>query len=278
MNHVFALTRRQLLEARLSLAVGALATSATLGAVHAWFPGPAAVSEASALAISVLSALWTLYFASDSFAGDSASGRLATLSTLPISTRALWASRLGFVALASLAQLVWAIAAGYAGQFAFGDARSLEHFDDALSSYVPWVFALPVLASAAMLASLVVESALAAMIGSLLTLGAVALLLSLSKRALAPSGVDIDGVVEHANSVGLGAACALLALGAFVFARGQRRLGCRQARARATLVALAIGFTSGGVVSAAYLRRELSLDLSQSDILFRHGAASETGR
>ncbi len=278
MNHVFALTRRQLREARLSLAVAALATSATIGAVHAWFPGPAAVSEASALAISVLSALWTLYFASDSFAGDSASGRLATLSTLPISTRALWASRLGFVALASLAQIVWAIAVGYGAQFAFGDVRSLEHFDDALRSYAPWAFALPVLASAAMLASLVVESALAAMVGSLLLLGGFAALLAPLTRVLAVAGVDLRPSVEQAELGAALLALLLLALGAHSFARGQRRLGARRVRVFHAAWPIGAVLLAAGVATAAEHRRRLAVELDDPQARIRRASASSDGR
>ncbi len=277
MNHAIALTRRQLREPRLSLAVAALATSATIGAVHAWFPGPAAVSEASALAISVLSALWTLYFASDSFAGDSASGRLATLSTLPISTRALWASRLGFVALASLAQLVWAIAAGYAGQFAFGDARSLERFDDALRSYAPWAFALPVLASAAMLASLVVESALAAMVGSLVLLGGLAAVLAPLARVLAVAGVDLRPSVGQAELGAALLALLLFALGAHSFAQGQRRLGARRVRAFHAAFPIGAVLLAAGVATAAEHRRRLAVELESPRAKFRSASASVDG-
>lgn len=277
MNHVLALTRRQLREARLSLAVAALATSATIGAVHAWFPGPAAVSEASALAISVLSALWTLYFASDSFASDSASGRLATLSSLPISARALWASRLGFVAFASLAQIVWAIAVGYGAQFAFGDARSLEHFDDALRSYAPWAFALPVLASAAMLASLVVESALAAMVGSLLLQGGFAALLAPLTRVLAVAGVDLRPSVEQAELGAALMALLLLALGAHSFARGQRRLGARRVRVFHAAWPIGAVLLAAGVATAAEHRRRLAVELDSPRARFRSASASVDG-
>lgn len=277
MSHVLALIRRQFLESRMSSIVAALATSATIGAVHAWFPGPAAVSEASALAISVLSALWTLYFASDSFAGDAASGRLATLSTLPISTRALWASRLGFVALASLAQLVWAIAVGYGAQFAFGDARSLEHFDDALRSYAPWAFALPVLASAAMLASLVVESALAALVGSLVLLGGLAAVFAPLARVLAVAGVDVRPSAGIAATGAMLLALMVLALGAHSFSRGQRRLGGRRVRAFHAAWPLGVVLCVAGVATAAEHRRRVSVELESPRAVMDSASASMDG-
>jgi hypothetical protein len=272
------LVRQQLREARTSSVLAALATSAAIGFVHAWFPGPAAVSEASALAIGVLCALWTLYFASDSFAGDSSSGRLSTLSVLPVASRTLWASRLCFVVFASLAQSVWAIVVGYAAQLTFGDARSLEHFESGLDSYAPWAFALPVLASAALLASLVVESALAAMFAALLALGCLALSLWVARRALALAGADLTVLAEGAPWGGLLAAAALLVLGAFVFARGQRRLGSRRVRARAVLVVVTIVSSGGGLAAAAYVRSELTVDLTEPDVYFCDGASNQSER
>lgn len=277
MSHAFALTRQQLRESRLSLVVAALATTVTLGVVHAWFPLPAAVADASALAIGVLAVLWTLYFASDSFAGDSASGRLATLSVLPISVRALWASRVGFVALACVAQVGWAVGAGYGLQLAFGDARSLALFESGLHSYAPWAFALPVLACAAMLASLVVDSALAAMISSLLLLGGLALVFAPLTRVLAVAGVDLEPTVAQAECGAAMLALLLLALGAYSFARGQRRLGARRVRAFHAAWPIAAVLLVAGVATAAEHRRRLVVELDNQRTKFRGASASIDG-
>ena len=277
MSSVLVLVRQQLRESRTSSILAALATSAALGFVHAWFPGPAAVSEAAALAIGVLAALWTLYFASDSFAGDSASGRLATLSVLPVSSRALWASRLCFVASTSLAQSVWAIFVGYACQLAFGDARSLEHFDTALYGYVPWAFALPVLAAAAMLASLLVESALAAMVSSLLLLSGLAAVLAALSRFLAVAGVDVRPSAGIAATGAMLLALMVLALGAHSFARGQRCLGARRVRAFHAAWPLGVLLCVAGVATAAEHRRRVSVELESPRAVMDSASASSDG-
>lgn len=277
MSSVLVLVRQQVRESRTSSILAALATSAALGFVHAWFPGPAAVSEASALAIGVLAALWTLYFASDSFAGDSASGRLATLSVLPVSSRVLWTSRLCFVASASLAQSVWALLVGYGCQFAFGNARSLEHFESGLHSYAPWAFALPVLASAGILASLVVDSALSAMVSSLLLLGGLAAVLAPLTRAFASFGVDLRLSVGQAVAGAVLFAFALLTLGAFCFARGQRRLGARRVRAFHAAWPLGALVCVAGIATAAEHRRRVAVELDSPSARFHRASASIDG-
>ncbi|MBL8800716.1 MAG: hypothetical protein JNN27_01865 [Planctomycetes bacterium] len=277
MSHVLALVRQQLRESRTSFVLAALATSAAIGFVHAWFPGPAAVSEAAALAIGVLAALWTLYFASDSFAGDSASGRLATLSVLPVSSRALWASRLCFVACASLAQLAWAIVVGYGCQLALGDARSLAHFENGLDSYAPWAFALPVLASAGMLASLVVDSALSAMVSSLLLLGGLAAVLAPLTRAFASIGVDLRLSAGEALAGAVLFAFVLFMLGAFSFARGQHRLGARRVRAFHAAWPLGALVCVAGIATAAEHRRRVAVELDSPSAKFHRASASIDG-
>lgn len=277
MSHVLALTRQQFREARVSLVVAALATTVALGAVQVWFPRPAAVADASALAIGVLAGLWTLYFASDSFAGDSASGRLATLSALPLPTRTLWCSRASFVALASAAQVAWAVGAGYGFELVFGDGRSLAHFEAALQSHLPWAFALPVLAAAAMLASLVVDGALVAMIASLLLLGGLALVLTPLARILAVAGVDLEPSVAEAELGALILALLFLALGAFAFARGQRRLGARRVRAFHAAWPIAAMLLVAGIATAAEHRRRLAVELDNPRTRFRHASASVNG-
>ncbi len=277
MKHVFLLTRQQFREARVSTVLAAVATTVALGAVHAWFPRPAAVADASTLAIGVLSALWTLYFASDSFAHDSASGRLATLSALPLPARTLWSSRAGFVAFASAAQVAWAVGAGYGLQLGFGDARSLAHFEAALQSQLPWAFALPVLAAAAMLASLVVDSALVAMAAALLLLGGLALVLTLLARVLAVAGVDLEPSLAQAELGALMLALLLLGLGAFAFARGQRRLGARHVRVFHAAWPIAALLLVAGVATAAEHRRRLTVELDSPRTKFRHASASVDG-
>jgi hypothetical protein len=276
-NHVLALTRQQFREARVSLLTAVLATTVALGAVHAWFPRPAAVSEASTLAIGVLAALWTLYFASDAFAGDAASGRLTTLSTLPVPARTLWSSRAVFVALASAAQVAWAVGAGYGLQLAFGDARSLAHFEAGLQAHLPWAFALPVLAGAAMLTSLLVDSALAAMVASLLLLGGLALALTPLVRILAVAGVDLEPSVAQAELGASLLAFLILVLGAFAFARGQRRLGARRVRAFHAAWPIATVLLVAGAATAAEHRRRLAVELDNPRTRFRHASASVDG-
>jgi hypothetical protein len=276
-NHVLSLTRQQFREARVSLVTAAFATTVALGAVHAWFPRPAAVSEASTLAIGVLAALWTLYFASDAFAGDAASGRLTTLSTLPVPARTLWSSRAVFVALASAVQVAWAVGAGYGFQLAFGDARSLAHFEAGLQAHLPWAFALPVLAGAAMLTSLLVDSALAAMVASLLLLGGLALALTPLVRILAVAGVDLEPSVAQAELGASLLAFLILVLGAFAFARGQRRLGARRVRAFHAAWPIATVLLVAGAATAAEHRRRLAVELDNPRTRFRHASASVDG-
>lgn len=269
---------RQVRDNRGALVVAPLASAVVLGSVFAWFPGPNAVGEATAYAIGSLAALWTLYFAADSFASDGATGRLATLALLPVRARTLWSSRVAFVALASAGQGLFALGFGLGLHEALGTELSLEACVAGLRPMLPWLPSLAVIAAAAMVASLVVETALAAMIGSLLALGAIGLAAAPAVRALALVGVDVTPSLREGMLLQVLLALAFLALGAHAFVRGQRRLGSRSVRAwQATWPVLAT-LTLGGVASAAEYSRRTAVELENPRLRFRSATASADGR
>ncbi|MCY3004137.1 MAG: hypothetical protein NTV21_20270 [Planctomycetota bacterium] len=278
MKTLLRLVVQQARDNRAALVVAPLASAVVLGGVFAWFPGPNAVGEATAYAIGALTALWTLYFAADSFASDGATGRLATLALLPVRARTLWSSRVAFVALTSFGQGLFALGFGLGLHATLGSTDSFEACIDGLRPMWPWLPSLAVIAAAAMVASLVVETALAAMIGSLLALGAIGLAAAPAVRALAIVGVDVTPALRNGVLLQVLLALAFLALGAHTFVRGQRRLGSRSVRAwQATWPVLAT-LTLGGLASAAEYSRRTAVELENPRLRFGVGSASEDGR
>lgn len=278
MSAFLSLLARQVRDNRGALVVAPLASAVVLAGVSAWFPGPNAVGEATAYAIGALTALWTLYFAADSFASDGATGRLATLALLPVRARTLWSSRVAFVALASVGQGLFALGSGLGLHVGLGSELSMEACVAGLRPMLPWVPSLAVIAAAAMVASLVVETALAAMIGSLLALGAIGLAAAPALRALALSGIDVTPALRNGVLLQVLLAVAFLALGAHAFVRGQRRLGSRSVRAwQATWPVLAT-LTLGSIASAAEYSRRTAVELENPRLRYRSAAASKDGR
>lgn len=278
MSAVLALVARQLRDARITLIVALLANALLLGGVHAWFPLPVAVAEASVFAVGALAVLWTLYFTSDAFASDSASGRLATEALLPISARTLWLSRVTFVALAALAQVAAAVVTAALLQRFLGNAPSLEHFEAALSSLAIHWPALAVLGAAGLLGSLVVESALAAMLTTLLLLAGIGLAGTVAGRALILCGVDVEPSMVQARWMCIALAIAFLMLGAFAFERGQRRLGSRSVRALHIGWPIGALLLVGGVATAAERGRRLSVELENPRLRYLQASANSNGR
>lgn len=278
MRAMFRLVEHQIRVNSAALLVASLASAVVLGGVFAWFPGPNAVGEATAYAIGSLAALWTLYFAADSFASDGATGRLATLALLPVRARTLWSSRVAFVALASVGQGLFALGFGLGLHAALGSELSWEACVAGLRSMLPWLPSLAVIAAAAMVASLVVETALAAMIGSLLALGAIGLAAAPAVRALALVGVDLAPTIPMACGIQVLLAVAFLALGAHAFVRGQRRLGSRTVRAWQAIWPVLATLTLGGLASAAEYSRRTAVELENPRQRFLVASASSDGR
>lgn len=278
MSAFLSLLARQVRDNRGALVVAPLASAVVLSGVFAWFPGPNAVGEATAYAIGALTALWTLYFAADSFASDGATGRLATLALLPVRARTLWSSRVAFVALASVGQGLFALGFGLGLHALLGSADSFDACIVGLRPLLPWLPSLAVIAAAAMVASLVVETALAAMIGSLLALGAIGLSVVLAVRALWLVGVDVTPALRNGVLLQVVVALALLGLGAHAFVCGQRRLGSRSVRAWQATWPMLATLALGGLASAAEYSRRTVVELENPLLRFLMGSASTDGR
>jgi hypothetical protein len=255
----------------------ALAVSAiTVGAIPAWIPMPYAAAESLATAVAVLAVAWTLGFASDAFASDVANRRLATHALLPVSAWTLWSARSCFVFLAVLAQVAWSVAFAFAFLHVRGEESALTHFSERLLPFLSWLPGLFAIASVALLCSLLLEHALAALVASILMAGPVAVGLHRAFERFAGLGESLTTTAGFAIAgvTTLG----FLAAGWFGFARGQRRLGNRRVRTRSALAVLSVALAAGGTASAAYLRNELILDLTQPGLRFGHVAASANDR
>ncbi len=248
----------------------------TILAIPAWFPMRYAAAESMAIAVAVLAVAWTLGFASEAFASDVASRRPATHALLPVDAWTLWSARTFFVFLAVLSQLAWSVAFAFAYLHVRGEESALAHFAESLLPFLPWIPALFALASAALLCSLLLEHALASLVASILVAAAVAVSIHLALEGFAGLGESLTPAVGF--TIAGVATLSFLAAGWFGFHRGQRRLGNRGLRTRSALAVIAVALASGGIASAAYLRSELILDLTEPGLCFRHGTSSADGR
>ncbi len=276
MSTLMTLVRLEAREARTSLFAAACVTAAVLAAVHTFFPPDFAAANAAAYSVAILLALWTLYFSADSFATDCASGRMRTKSLLPVSALALWRAKVAFLALTIFSLAAWAIACEYALQSAHGTPRSLAHFGEVLGSMWTGLPFLALVAAAGVLCSLIVESALVAMMLAAIVGGALAGLVLLLSRGLQLAGVEWSPTYWlFATSSG---AVLVLAFGAVAFAQGQRQLGLRRVRARVVLVTLGALVVTGGLGTATELYRRAVAGLEHPRTRFRAATASPDGR
>ncbi len=245
----FELLVHDLRNAGTSLGVAAFLTVACLVVLHGTAAGP--IQTATALPL--LWCLCALLFASDSFATDLASGRLATRATLPVCARSLWSAKLaGFAASLSLiVGLGITLEGGW--QWISGGEKSLTIFLGALPPPGKTLTVVALIGSAGMLCSLMVESALTAMLLAGLVLGA---LWGLSLAAL--ETVKVTGpntLTENPSTVAVAIAGALLFIGLLAFTRAQRKLGDSAVRVRTVLIgALVLVLGLAGTVTATSMR------------------------
>ena len=239
----------ELRNARTSLAVAAVLNVVCLAVIHLTAGGP--IQAATALPL-----LWcfcALQFACDSFAVDLSSGRLSTRAALPIGAGALWNSKLaGFtVSLALIA--AWGVSLELAWQGwsvgAGGSAAVLGALPSAAK-------ALPIAAligAVGMTCSLLVDSALTAMLLSSLVLGALwglSLAIAEGAKVIGPSFLS-----EHPVAAAFAIAAAFLSICRLAFTRAQRKLGDAAIRTRIVLVGalvLTLGITGAIAGTSTY--------------------------
>lgn len=276
MSPLVPLVRHEAREARVSWITAACVSFVALATVHALFPLDATVADAAAMTTQVLIALWTLYFAADSFASDCASGRMSTKALLPVRALDLWRAKVVFLLIAVGLLAAWTIACEYALQAAFGTSSSLAHFETALLSMTLGAPYLALLAATAVLCSLVVENALVAL-----------LLSSIVCAALAGVGVllsrvswifHVDWSATHTSIAILVCAVVLTWLGAHAFARGQRELGSRAVRVRVVLSGAGVLVLVGGIGTASEAYRSVLATLERASTRFQSASASPDGR
>jgi len=273
---IMTLVRLEARDARTSLLAAACVTAAVLGAVHAFFPLDFAVANAAAYSVWILVALWTLYFAADSFATDCASGRMQTKSLLPVSALALWRAKITFLGLTIGGLSAWAFACEYVLQSVLGTPHSFEHFADVLGSLWTGLPFLGLVAAAGVLSSLIVESALVAMLLATIVGGALAGFGYLLSRGLHLAGVEWSST--HWLLLTATGAVLLMAFGAVAFAHGQRHLGLRSARARVVVATLGALVVTGGLGTATELYRRAVAGLQHPRTRFEAATASPDGR
>ncbi len=231
MNANFALVLHELRNARASLLAAAGLTLLVLAILHTFASTP----TESAAAIAFMWSLCALQFACDSFATDLASGRLRTRSALPVSARMLWGAKLAAFVASVVLLAAFGVAVELAWQAGCGRAGACSEFVNALP---PVTYILPLLAligATGMLCSLMVESALTAMLLSGLVLGGLWGLALAFEESTRLTGEDL--ISRHPMSAALLCAVVFFAIGQIAFARAQRRLGDGAVRLRAVLVA-----------------------------------------
>lgn len=276
MSALTTLIRHEAREARAALIAAPLLTLVALVVIHASFARAGSLAYASASTAAVLVALWTVYFAADLVASDSASGRLRTKALLPVSSSELWRAKLAFLALVVVALGVATIASAWSMHALFGADRSLALFETTMVSMAPLVMFLPLVAASAVLCSLVAESALVAILLSLVVdVGLVGLGVGWS-RAWEQAGVAWTG--SDSARASLPAALLLFALGGLAFRRGQRRLGAIGARART--IALVLGGVAlvGGAATATEIWRRVHGGLEHPCSRLQAASSSPDGR
>ena len=245
-----ALLAHEFRNSRSSLLAAAVLQLLILWLVHRWANTSAEAVRPAAIAIEVLTSLWTLHLAADSFAVDLASGRLGSRALLPVSSSHLWSAKLACLAL-SIAMLAgFAITCECGVQAWLGGTSAIGTFLIEFQSISAWLMRLALIAALGMLSSLLVTNSLTALLLSGLNL----LLLWGLQRALVDAGTLIGKRWDRAEWIGFGFAVAvwLLALGLWAFARGQRRLGATSVRGRTVVVGVLLAMAAlGGSAAAA---------------------------
>lgn len=276
MSALPTLVRHEAREARTSLIAVPCVSAAVLATVHVLLPVEFAVAQAAASCVGILLALWTLYFAADLFATDCASGRMRTRALLPVGALEIWRAKVVFYVLTVLGIGAWTIGLEFALQATCGSPDSLAYFTDALGPFVARLPFLALVAAAAILCSLVVDSALVALLCSALV-GLVLAGIGLAwSRTLTLIGVAW-GPVEWAAASFAGAAL-LLVLGAVAFTRGQARLGSRRVRARIIIGTAGVALLVGGIAGASEVYRRVTGSLDDPLATFETASASPDGR
>jgi len=270
------LVRQEARECRQSLIAAPCISLAVLATVHVLLPLEFAVAQAAASCVGILVALWTVYFAADLFATDCASGCMRAKALLPVSALEIWRAKVVFYALAVVGIGGWALGCEYALQWAFGSPDSRMYFTDALEPFVARLPFLAVVAASAILCSLIVDSALVALLCSALVAFVLAGIGVAWSRGLSLLGV-VWGPVEWSVANVAGAAL-LLALGALAFARGQARFGSRRVRLRLVLSTLGAALLVGGIVGASAVYRRVTGSLEDPRSTFETASASPDGR
>jgi hypothetical protein len=281
MNATWALIRRDARDSRFSLLAAPIVSAAVLGVIHVAFRRPFAEAQAAAMAAMILIPLWTLFFAADLFATDCASGRMSTKALLPVSALTLWTAKVLFLVMTITGLSASILGAEFVLQQCAGTPESLAHFATQLRGlYSPQSGALAslvvLLASTAVLCSMLVENALVAMLLSLIVVAAFAGAAWALDRALSLAGIELGGA--HWLALILMLSAVLLGVGATSFVRGQRKLGLRVVRTRFAFATLgALVFTSG-VGTAAVVYHGVMSVLDHPHTQFVAATASPDGR
>ncbi len=244
------LVTHELHNARSSLGAAAVLQAFIVGLVHSLKQIPSEAAPAVAIAIGVLTTLWTLHLAADCFAGEFSSGRLATRALLPVSSRMLWSAKLAALGISIAALLSVAVAFECGLQLYLGDVETLQAFLVALPPTAESIVVLVLVAAVGVLCSMLVENALTALLLTALVLGAMWGL----RLALEDALYLIGERWSRTLWTFLGAVCgpAVLVLGLWTFSRGQRRLGSATVRLRTALMGVAIAMLSlAGTAAAA---------------------------
>ena len=229
-----ALVLHELRNGRSSLLAAGGLTLVLLAILHIF----ACTPTETATALPLLWSLCALQFASDSFATDIASGLLRTRSALPVSALMLWSAKLvGFVLSVALVATL-GVAVELAWQAQFGRAGACRELIGALPEFSESLPVLALLASTGMLCSLMVESALTAMLLSGLVLGGLWAVASAFQETTRLTGESLLSL--HPGSAAILCAVLFFTIGQVAFARAQRRLGDAAVRLRAVLGAVLI--------------------------------------
>jgi hypothetical protein len=243
------LSMHELRNARSSLAAAALLTVALLAILHIFDCTP----TETATGLPLLWCLCALQFAADSFATDLASRRLATRAALPVGARALWGTKLGSFVMSIALLSGFGIALECTWQAVFGDQGSRLFFIQDLPTIGKALTALALIGSTGMLCSLLVESALTAMLLTSLLLGVLwglSLAIAETVKLIGPNALS-----EHPVVVALAIAAIFLLIGYVAFARSQSRLGDAAIRIRAVLVGalvLTLGIAGTAAATSTY--------------------------
>jgi hypothetical protein len=248
----WGLLLHELGNARNSLTAAALLTLVLLALLHVFGGTP----TDSATALPFLWSFCALQFAADSFATDLASGRLATRATLPVCARALWVAKLsGFGASLALVCSL-GIALELAWQAAFGRPFYCREF---LAALPPWGSSFAVLGligASGILCSLLVESALTAMLLTGLVLAGLWGLLLAFDESVKLTGES--SWTRHPEASAVAFIALFLVVGHVAFTRAQRRLGSAAVRVRMVLVGalvMTVGLAGTGAAASWHWSR-----------------------